>query len=260
MTEALFIAFAVGSAGGSFVNSFVFRLPRGIALSGRSYCDRCGRNLHWFELIPVISYLAVRGKCRTCKASISAGYLALEALLGLFFATVVFTSGLSLETLHLLAFAVLCSAIAIIDWQYLVIPNSLIVAGAVLGVLFICLSPESSPWLLTSSLGGFATLYSVRAVGSFAMNRESMGFGDVKLAGVIGLFSGFWLLLVILWLASVLGSLHAAARAAQARARPSSTPNQGAERLPFGSYLAVSAVLCIYFRGEISEFFQLIWI
>lgn len=247
---------------GSFVSACAYRIPRGISpVVNHSFCDHCLTPLAWHDLIPILSFVWLRGKCRTCSSKIPRAYPTIELLTAGIALAGLLKFGLTLNAAAFFTFAVLMLLVAMVDWSHLIIPNALLITATLFGLAYAGLDGITTlSASIASSLAAFGLLWSVRYVGSILLARESMGFGDVKLAGVIALFSGFWLFLLILWLASVLGSLHAAIRIVWAHSWSPSNFTQNAVRLPFGSYMAVSAVLCFYFRAEISAFFQLIWI
>ena len=187
------LSFLSGAAFGSFANVCIYRIPRNLSVvAPRSFCPHCGRTLSWYELIPVLSFLILRGRCRTCRGPISVRYPLVElavAIVGLWLLT---KDGPTLDALVKLLIFVLLLIIAVIDWNTLTIPNGLIIAGLVLGALSSCLS--SIHVLMNAALSavlasGFTLI--VRMMGNFTFKKETMGLGDVKLAGLIGLFIGF---------------------------------------------------------------------
>ncbi len=214
MTETVALATVValfGLAVGSFLNVVVWRLPRNESLSlPASHCPRCEQPIRWHDNIPVISWFVLRGKCRDCGEPISARYPIVEAATALFFAAVIvwivspraeiFSSGdgLAILTLCVVSAAYLylaaCSiALALIDFDTHTLPNRIVLPAYIVGtVLLVATSALSGNWagLFSGVVGavGLFALYFILAVAY----PGGMGFGDVKLAGVLGLFLG-WL-------------------------------------------------------------------
>lgn len=184
--EIVFVAL-IGLAIGSFLNVVIHRLPLGESLSTpRSRCTGCGTAIAAYDNVPVVSWLVLRGRCRHCGAAISARYPLIEALTGVTFAAVAALAGFDADLWLELPFAALMIAVAAIDLEHRIVPNRLLapaagwaIAGwAVVDVGFL---PEA----LAAGAGAFAFLL----LAALAY-PAGMGMGDVKLAGVMGLYLG----------------------------------------------------------------------
>lgn len=230
----------LGLAVGSFLNLCVDRLPEGRSIiSPPSHCEACGRRLGAVDLIPVLSYIWLRGRCRYCGAAIPARSLAIE--LGTGFAFVLLwiryddAWQLSLAT----AYVALLLVILFIDLEYHRIPNRLVYPGAALAILAVPFAPHHHPVaMLAGGLVGFGLLFVI----AFAY-PGGMGMGDVKLAGFIGLAVGFPEVLLTLFLAFVAGGAVAATllvRHLKGRRDP----------VAFGPFLAVAGVVSLLY-GQI---------
>ncbi|MEX1141693.1 MAG: prepilin peptidase [Thermoleophilaceae bacterium] len=184
--EIVFVAL-IGLAIGSFLNVVVHRLPLGESLSTpRSRCAGCGVAIATYDNIPVVSWIALGGRCRNCKAPISARYPIVEALTAATFAAVAaargFDAGLALE----LPFAAVLIAVAAIDLDHRIVPNRILLPAAVWGIAAgLAVWTGFMPEALAAGAGAFAFLM----LAALAY-PAGMGMGDVKLAGVMGLYLG----------------------------------------------------------------------
>jgi leader peptidase (prepilin peptidase)/N-methyltransferase len=187
--EAMEIAFAalLGLVVGSFLNVVIHRLPLGESLSRpRSRCIGCGAQIAAYDNVPVVSWLALRGRCRHCAAPISVRYPAVETLTAAVFAAVVAVLGVETELWLALPFAALAVAVAAIDIDHRIVPNKLLAPAAVWAVAgWAVVDPGFLPEALAAGAGAFAFLL----LAALAY-PAGMGMGDVKLAGVIGLYLG----------------------------------------------------------------------
>lgn len=132
----LFFIFILGLCIGSFLNVVIYRLPRGESITlERSHCTSCGKRLRWYELIPLFSYLFLRGRCRTCHEPISLRYPLVELLTGIIFALLFLRFSLTIELVKYLFLSALLVAVSFIDLEHYIIPNSLIITGLAGGLI-----------------------------------------------------------------------------------------------------------------------------
>ena len=229
----------VGAVFGSFIATVAIRWPAGrSALDGRSACDGCGRELAWFELVPIASFLVLRRRCRSCRARIAAGHVVTE-LLG---AGIGIAAGLVAPGSEGVAGAAcgwLLLALAAIDLAAFWLPDVLtgtLAAVAVGGGLAGC-APSLSDRLIGGA-AGFGALWLVAAGYRRARGRIGLGGGDPKLFGAIGLWLGWRALPMVLLIASVAGLAVVAVMAVRGRQM------QASDRLPLGTLLAGAAFGC----------------
>lgn len=199
------LVFIFGVCIGSFINVIIDRLPEGKFFSKkRSYCDACKKTLVWYDLIPVVSFLLLKGKCRYCQSQIPLRSLIVELITGIgFCTTIALYNGPLLGLLSLLIlFSIFC-AIFFIDIKYLLIPDSLLVSAILPAIILHGI--VGTPWYipLLSSLGAFLFFFILFMV----TKGRGMGFGDVKFAGVLGLLLGFPTTIVALYCAFVTGAV-----------------------------------------------------
>jgi leader peptidase (prepilin peptidase)/N-methyltransferase len=225
--------FAVGLAFGSFLNVCIYRLPRGLSvIHPRSVCPKCGKAIRFYENIPVLSWLLLRGRCHNCKARISVRYLLVELLTGALFLTCYAQFDFSLAALKCCAFGFLLLGLIFTDAETHLLPDKLTLPGLVLGLIFSPVIPVNDlasqllpglvslpvsydvSWHLLSFIDallgaavGAAFIYGAGAIYLRARGVEGMGFGDVKLMAMVGAFLGIKLTIFTLFAASIAGSL-----------------------------------------------------
>ena len=247
----LLAAFVLGTVIGSFLNVCIWRLPTGQSIvSPPSHCPACRTPVRSYDNIPIISYMLLRGRCRSCQTSIALRYPAVEALTGLMFALLAGHFGWSPMLAVYALFVAALIVITFIDWDHQIIPDVLSLPGIVVGLLLSAVG--YGPPLLDSALGvllGGGLLYGV-AVGYQAWTgREGMGGGDIKLLAMIGAFLGWRAVLVTLVLGSFVGALLGLTLIV-VRGADSRVP------IPFGPFLALGA-LCALFFGDALIFWYL---
>jgi leader peptidase (prepilin peptidase)/N-methyltransferase len=227
----------LGLAVGSFLNVVAYRLPRGESLSRpRSRCPACATPVRPRDNVPVLSWLALRGRCRDCQAAISVRYPLVEALTAALCVAVALAGEGDRDTWIGLAFVLLLVPIAFIDLEHRIIPNKLTGLGAVTALALVALlRPHDLPEHLAAAAGGggFLLIAAIAKPGG-------MGMGDVKLAGVMGLFLGA-AVVPALFAALIAGSLVGVAlmaRGGLADARGTT--------IPFGPWLAVGGLVGLF--------------
>jgi leader peptidase (prepilin peptidase)/N-methyltransferase len=241
---------------GSFLNVVIHRLPRGQSMvRGRSMCPHCKETIHWYDNIPLVSWLFLRGKCRACGWKIPARYPLVELLTAVSAAAAMWVSGPSLTTLWVFAFLAIMIAITFIDWEHQIIPDPLSIGGTVLGWIgaVVCLDITLVQSIVGSLVGaglilGIALLYKA------ARKVDGMGGGDVKLMAMIGAFLGWQMVFAVLFLAAFAGSLYGVILLKRSGA-------DGKTAVAFGSFLAPAAIL-MWFAGErlMALYFGSLWI
>ena len=230
--------FIYGIVFGSFFNVVGLRVPKKESIvSPPSHCTTCDRKLGVLDLVPVFSYIFLKGKCRGCGSKISPIYPFMEFVTGVLFALSFYMLGFSAELVVAILFMSLLVIITVSDIAYMLIPNKVLLPFAVVlfGVrLFIPLEPWWDSFL--GALVGFGVLYLIAVV-----SKGGMGGGDIKLFFVIGLVLGTVNTLLTLFLAAFIGTivgLIVLKRTGQGRKTP----------IPFGPSIAVAAVIA-YFWG-----------
>jgi len=238
MTPLVVYAFALaGLMIGSFLNVCIHRLPRRESIVWpASHCTACKRPLAWFENMPVIGWLALRGRCRTCGSPISAMYPLVELTTGVVFAGGALVYGLSPLLFVRLAFACALIVLFVIDLQHRILPNAITLPGIAAGFLASLFLPPG--WLssLIGILAGGGILWALAEAYYRLRGIEGLGMGDVKMLAMIGAVLGWPLMLLTLVVASFAGSVVGVGMMAFGRGGMQAA-------LPFGTFLALGALV-----------------
>lgn len=226
----------LGLAVGSFLNVCVHRIPRGQSLvHPASRCPACGYELRWFDNIPVVSYAALRGRCRTCRAPISIRYPAVELATMALFVLHGLAFGWTALLVPRLIFACAMVVLFAIDLEHHLLPNLITLPGIAVGLVS---SAVLAPGLVDALIGavvGGGVLWLVGEAYYRYSGHEGMGGGDVKMLAMIGAFLGWKLMLLTLVLSSFAGSLTGVVVIAMKRGGMKYA-------LPFGTFLALGAL------------------
>lgn len=234
---------------GSFLNVVIYRLPRGESVVfPPSHCPHCGARLTPLELIPVASYLALRGHCRHCGAPISWRYPLVEILTAGLFLLLYLRYTFSPQFFFYALLITLLIPITFIDLEHQIIPNTLNLLGLAGGLLLLLFL---RPLTWTQAFFGLVTGSGLLFLIAF-ISRGGMGGGDIKLAGVLGLYLGWPMLLLALFLAFVSGALVSLfLLATRIKGRR--------DFIPFGPFLALGAILTILAGPELVSWYLSVW-
>ncbi len=194
------LVFVLGLVLGSFSNVLIWRIPKGLSIKGRSFCDTCRSKIFWNDNIPLLSYILLRGKCRKCKSKISLRYPLVEFTSGIIFLLLLMKFGFSLETLFLMILSPILISIFFIDLDHQIIPDNLVFSGIIISFLYLLLFTPQVLYLNLFS-GFLSSLFLL--ILYFITREKGMGLGDVKFAVLAGMILGFsnifhWLFLAFL--------------------------------------------------------------
>jgi leader peptidase (prepilin peptidase) / N-methyltransferase len=244
MAAAVALAFVLGLVIGSFLNVVAYRLPRGESLAHPpSRCPNCGAPVRPYDNIPVVSWLVLRGRCRNCGNPISARYPLVELATGLLFAAVVLAKDDAIDIALGLLLVTALVPIVLIDFEHRLIPNRITLPAAIAGlVAIVVLDLDFLPEALIAgaAAGGFFFL-------AAALYPRGMGMGDVKLAGLLGLYLGRAVgpaLFAALILGVLVGALIIARKGAAAGRKTA---------VPFGPFLAIGGLLGFFFGEDLAN-------
>ena len=202
------VAGLVGLLIGSFLNVCIVRLPADQSVvTPRSHCPSCGQQIAWFDNIPVVSWLLLRGKCRGCGAAIAALYPLVELATALLWAWMAWRFGLTLVGLKGALFTTILLGIAMTDAREFQIPDEFTIGGLVLGLVFAAVGGSAE--LLQAALGagaGFLLLWVVGQGGTWLFKEEAMGGGDIKMMAMVGAFVGWQGVLLTVFLGALVGT------------------------------------------------------
>jgi len=239
-----FTVFIFGLLIGSFLNVVIYRLPEGESIAfTRSHCSECGTELGILDLIPVISFVLIKGRCRYCGTKLSYQYPLVELLTGVLFLIVFIKYYFSIKFWIYLLLISLLIAISFIDFKRQIIPNRItylgIVIGLILSLLFDHITFIAALWgLLIPS--GFLLLIAI-------ITKGGMGVGDVKLAAMIGTYIGFKYTLIGIFIGSLFGSILGLGLIGLGI-------KERKDRIAFGPLIALGAVLMVLWGTEIINF------
>jgi leader peptidase (prepilin peptidase)/N-methyltransferase len=267
------LAFALvfGLIVGSFLNVCIVRIPEGASIvTPRSRCPKCKQPIAWYDNIPVLSYLALGGRCRHCKKKIAPLYPFIEALNGLISVLLYVRFGLGLEWAIFLGFCSALLVLAVIDVNERILPDPITLNGIWAGILVSIALAQPNPFMarllrfvgleitnprvvaLAASLLGIAVggglLWLVAEAYLRLRGIEGMGFGDVKMMAMVGAFLGAPLALFTIMIGSLLGSVIGLAFI---RLNKKSRDYE----LPFGTFLAAAAIIAVLYGNELIQLY-----
>lgn len=299
MNEPFFAVafFLFGLVFGSFLNVCIHRLPLGRSVvKPGSTCPNCGKPVRWYDNVPVVGWLVLRGRCRDCSHPIRFRYVAIELLTGMLFLGSYLAFGPTVEAAKYCAFSFLLLGLIATDAEHHLLPDALTLPGFWLGVALSLvvyvggptarLLPDSMPFdseltlraasLMNALIGaavGAGFIWLVGRAYLAARGVEGMGFGDVKLMAMVGAFLGAAPTVLVLFLASLVGSLAGLfamllvwfkRRGRYGRARRADAASrawQGARvlyrrfEIPFGVFLGSAALLAAYFGQPVIDWY-----
>ena len=255
----MMIVFIFGAAVGSFLNVCITRIPNGESLvHPPSHCPNCKEPISVYHNIPLLSYLLLRGRCRSCRASISPRYFFVELLMACLAVALYYQFGVSLAFLVSCVFVAALIVISFIDLDVRIVPDVISLPGIVAGLLFsvvarylindpVELIPSPLSALIGVVVGGGFLLALAWAYEAFT-GVEGMGGGDIKLLAMIGAFLGWTAIPFTLFFASLTGSVIGLGLMV----------GKGVGRrfaLPFAPFLCLGALLYLFFGNELMEFY-----
>ncbi|MGC1455655.1 MAG: prepilin peptidase [Nitrospirota bacterium] len=265
------VVFAFGLIVGSFLNVCIVRLPRGGSIvTPPSHCPRCQSGIRFYDNIPLVSFLLLRGRCRTCGEPISWQYPFVELMNALAYLWIVSEFGLGGEAFLLMALCSSLIVITVIDYHHMIIPDIITLPGMLLGLSLapFFMSPLGDPLpfnlgnflpntgpymtgflnsLIGLLLGGFPLL-AIGWIWEKLRHVEAMGGGDVKLMGMVGSFLGWKGALLTIMLGALTGSVAGALLIVLKR-------HKMEKLIPFGPFLAVGAVASAFFGPDIISWY-----
>lgn len=240
-------AFIIGAALGSFLNVCVYRWPRDQSVvRPRSRCPGCERGIAWYDNVPVVSWLLLRGRCRHCGVRISPRYPLVELAVGAIWMGAVLLYGVEFEAVRAAAFGTILLGIALTDAEHYIIPDEFSLGGLVLGLLLAPLPGGLT--LLGAAIGalvGFGLLWLVALLGEWAFKKPAMGGGDVKMLAMIGAFTGTAGVFLTVFLGSLVGALIFG---------PISLKT--GKLVPFGIFLAVGSLVTFVWGDQLVTWYM----
>lgn len=248
------IVFIIGAIIGSFLNVCIYRIPkRQSVVFPPSHCPHCKKNIHWYDNIPILSYIILRGRCGFCRKKIRPRYIAIETLTACLMLGLFIYLGMGPKFIVYAAFVAALIVVAFIDLEIQEIPDEITLGGTVMAVLFSFLFPEIHDTSLklaalfqavAGALLGGGLIYAMGVLGGIVFKKEAMGGGDVKLMALIGAVLGWKLTALVFFIAPVPGAIVGIMQKRR----------KGAQTIPYGPHLALAAVIAIFFGNRILNF------
>jgi len=241
-TITLVLVVLIGLVLGSFSNVCIYRIPQKKSiLFPSSFCPKCGKKIRFYDNIPLLSYIILKGRCRNCKAKISVQYPLVEFITSALLVLAYLRFGLTWDFAArsiLILFMILTFSI---DLKHRIIPDVLTFPGIILGFLLSFLVRSPSVWnSLLGILVGGGMFYLSAILGELLFKKESMGGGDIKLAMMLGAFLGWQNIILVLLLSALLGSLIGGV------ALFISKDVKETRTIPFGPFLALGAIIAMF--------------
>jgi len=239
----------VGLMVGSFSNVCVYRIPRGESIAfPASHCPNCQHDIAWYDNIPLLSWLVLKGKCRHCQLAISARYPFLEVLMGLSWALLAWKFGPSPMLLEAVVLVSFLWVLSLIDYETGYLPDVLTLPGILLGLGFAWWLGDVQSAVLGAVIG-YGVFWLVAKLFFLATKQEGMGAGDFKLLAMLGAFMGWQALPFIVFVSSLVGAVVGLVYLKLSK-------QSKYTEIPFGPYLAMAGVLWFLWGEEILTAYQ----
>ena len=243
-------AFIFGIVFGSFYNVVIYRIPQNISIvKPASHCISCKHALRALDLVPIFSWIFLKGKCRYCGQKISIQYALIELFTGIMFLVVYLKFGYSWLCLSMMVFVSILLIVSMIDIKFKIIPDSVLIVGAVFGIIAMVFEVYVP---FKSSLIGLAVvpipLIIIFIIGFLIFKKETMGFGDIKLMSLVGLFLGWKIGLLSLVLGVYLAGIYGIILLILKRSK-------GSDIFAFGPFLFAGAFIALIYGQEILDLY-----
>ena len=256
-----FFVLMLGAAVGSFLNVVIYRIPEGLSLlHPPSRCPQCRTQLKFYDNVPVFGWLWLKGRCRTCSCAIPARYPLIEAATAALFVLTYIVFGPTLQTVGYCLFLSWLLALTMIDFDLMILPNSLTQSGVIAGWVFqgAIAFHQTPTWMgavkglagaFIASILGLWLFDSIRIIGAWALGQDAMGGGDPKLAAMIGAWLGWPLMLLSAFLACTVGSVIGVGGMALGLIGRR-------QAIPFGPYLALGGAIAAFYGPQLINLYR----
>lgn len=259
------LAGLIGLLIGSFLNVCIYRMPRDLSVvHPRSFCPHCEKQIGWYDNIPVLTFLMLRGRCRHCGAAISWRYPIVELLTGVLFFVGVYPNGFTGTAIKFCILAAILVALIFTDFEERILPDEFTKGGIAIGLLlslFVPVPPSLASFFIPFQWGRMSASFAESLLGAVfpstilwafgamyekVRHREGLGLGDVKMVAMIGAFFGLSGALFTLMVGSILGSVIGLGFILMARKQAATY------ELPFGTFLGIAALAIACYMGPIA--------
>ena len=247
----LIIFFVFGSIMGSFFHVVATRLSQELSIiSPKSHCESCNHELKWYELIPILSYIFQRGKCRKCHKKIPISTVLMEICTGILFAVCYHINGLTLELIISLIFVSSLMIIIISDIEYMIILDEVLIfaIGGIIIIDIFAIGMYNTALNILYGLGAFMTMLLIKKMGDIMFRQESLGGGDIKLMFLVGLVIGYPMAICNIFLATFIAFPIALFLLLTKKNNI----------IPFGPFLSMSAIILYVWGLEFTDIINFI--
>tara|TARA_A100001011_G_scaffold38681_1_gene36535 strand:+ start:37 stop:804 length:768 start_codon:yes stop_codon:yes gene_type:complete len=249
------LAFVLGGIWGSFCNVCIYRLPlEKNIIKGRSFCTSCEKQINWYDNIPLLSFIFLKGKCRCGKSKINLQYFLVELVSAISFVLIYYFYGVSITTLLLIILTIFFIIIFFIDLKHYIIPNELTFPLMLIGFIKSFdpnLNQSLFPNYINSLIGGLFGYSIIWLIIFFYKNlrkKEGMGLGDAKLIAVVGFWFGWFSIPFTIFISSLVALIFSVPSLLK-KTRDMST------QIPFGPFIIIGCLIYVYFANYIKNFF-----
>lgn len=247
--------FIFGSLVGSFLNVCIYRLPKNKSIVfPSSYCPRCNKSIYWFDNIPIISFIFLKGRCRFCKEPISPRYITVEFLTALLFLGFFIIFGPGVKFVIYSIFGAVSIVASFIDLEYQIIPDEISIGGLFLGIILSAAFPvihgahSIKNSLISSLVGAFVgggSIFLTGIIGKFIFKKDAMGGGDVKFMAMFGAILGWQKVLLTFFIAPFFGSVIGIIVLIKNKEH----------LIPYGPFLSLAALVSLVYGDKILRMF-----
>lgn len=241
----LIFIFAFGAVIGSFLNVCIYRIPKGLSIAyPPSYCPKCGQRIKPYDLIPVVSYVILGGKCRRCKEPISIRYPIVEALTGIAFVISALAFGYGIELLYSLVLISSLVIISFVDIDEGIILDAALIPIVAVGVIAAAADPSVTwRYVVLGGLAGAGIIGTIYILSLIILKKEGMGIGDIKLMAAVGVLLGWQRTLLAFFIAVYIGAIAGIIMIALKK-------KDMASEIPFGPFLSIGTAISWWFGYE----------
>ncbi|AUM95208.1 TPA: prepilin peptidase, partial [Clostridium botulinum] len=241
------IVLILGIIIGSFLNVCIYRIPKGESIIyPPSYCEKCGVNIKLYDLIPVISYMILRGKCRCCKGKISLRYPLIELITGILFLSIYYLCGLNLNFIKYIIFVSFIIIIGLIDLDTTDVYSKTTISAMIIGVIYILIEKFYFGYGIKTYI--YAVLLCTTVIGTIIFTTKGMGSGDLDIYIVVSLFLGFKITALTIFFSFVFGALIGILLIVSKR-------KSRKDYIPFGPFIAIASIFSILFGDKVFLFY-----
>ena len=249
------LAFILGGIWGSFCNVCIYRLPlEKNIIKGRSFCTSCEKKINWYDNIPLLSFILLKGKCRCGKSKINLQYFLVELVSAISFVLIYYFYGVSITTLLLIILTIFFIIIFFIDLKHYIIPNELTFPLMFIGFVKSFdpnLNQSLFPNYINSLIGGFfgySIIWSIIFFYKTLRKKERMGLGDAKLIAVVGFWFGWFSIPFTIFISSMVALIFSIPSLIK-KTRDMST------QIPFGPFIIIGCLIYVTFANQIKNLF-----